>query len=171
MAKHKVLILGIGNQLRRDDGIGPVVAQALIKIGTPLAIDCATAPENFLGTIKKLNPEKVIMVDACDFGAEPGAFRLFSLAELEKMPWATISTHTLPLSLVGNLIRQEAGCGVELLGVQPATVEFGEGLSESLRLAKRKILDFLKNLKPQMAPRNEADPDENKPQINTDRNR
>lgn len=146
MVKHKVLILGIGNQLRRDDGIGPEVAQALITNGTRLAIDCATAPENFLGKIKTLKPVKVIMVDACDFGGAPGEFRLFSLLELEKMPWATVSTHTLPLSLIGNLIKQEVGCGVELLGVQPTTVEFGEGLSEPVARVKPKILDFLSTL-------------------------
>lgn len=142
----KVLVLGIGNQLRRDDGIGPEVAQALLQSKKILAIDCASVPENFLGKIKKLKPDKVIMVDACDFGGKPGEFKLFSLTELEEMPWATVSTHTLPLSLIGNLIKKEVGCPVELLGVEPETVEFGEGLSESIAQVKKKIIDFLTTL-------------------------
>lgn len=144
----KALILGIGNELRRDDGIGPAVARALIAIGTVPAIDCATAPENFLGTIKKMKPDTVIMVDACDFGGAPGEFRLFRLEELDTMPSATVSTHTLPLSLIGTLIEREAGCRVELLGIQPVTVEFGEGLSDALERAKGRIVDFLQKVKP-----------------------
>jgi len=146
MIRLQVVVLGIGNELRRDDGIGPVIAQALVKSGKINAIDCATAPENFLGTIKKLKPKKIIMVDACDFGGTPGEFRLFSLAELEKMPWATVSTHTLPLSLMGTLIKKEVGCPVELLGIQPESVVFGEGLSKSVSRAKQKVLDFLVKL-------------------------
>jgi hydrogenase 3 maturation protease len=146
VVRPQIVVLGIGNELRRDDGIGPVIARALVKSGKISALDCATAPENFLGTIKKLKPEKVIMVDACDFGGTPGEFRLFSLAELERMPWATVSTHTLPLSLMGTLIKNEVGCGVELLGVQPESVEFGEGVSERVARAKPKILDFLAEL-------------------------
>ena len=137
-----LVVLGIGNELRRDDAIGPAVVRLLAKSDKLVAIDCATAPENFLGTVKKLKPEKVIMVDACDFGGKPGEFRMFSLARLKKMPWATVSTHTLPLALIGTLIKNEVGCRVELLGVQPGTVEFGEGLSDAVRAAQQKIVEL-----------------------------
>lgn len=138
-----MLVVGIGNELRRDDAIGPAIARALMQTKRLPAIDCATAPENFLGTIKKIDPERVVMVDACDFGAQPGEWRLFGLVDIERMPIATVSTHNLPLSLIGRLIRNEVGCEVELLGIQPATVGFGEGLSAPVAEAKQKILDFL----------------------------
>lgn len=74
--KGKVLILGIGNTLRSDDGLGSILANRL-KDKVPFkVIDAGTTPENYLEKIVKEKPESMIIIDAVDFGGVPGEFRL-----------------------------------------------------------------------------------------------
>ena len=91
-----------------------------------------TAPENVTGEIRRALPSHVIFVDAAEFGETPGAVRLVDSAEIGGM---TSSTHTLPLAVIADYLKQELGCRVLFLGLQPKVVEFGEGLSEEVAAA------------------------------------
>jgi hydrogenase 3 maturation protease len=91
-----------------------------------------TAPENVTGEIRRALPSHVIFVDAAEFGETPGAVRLVDSAEIGGM---SSSTHTLPLEVIADYLKQELGCRVLFLGLQPKVVEFGEGLSEEVAAA------------------------------------
>lgn len=141
---EKILILGIGNRMRGDDAIGCLVADALQDFTGLTVIDCGSAPENFIDKVVNYEPKRIIMVDACNFGAEPGKFQLFSERQIEKIYQNLISTHTLPLTLFVAMIKKQLDCEVQLLGIQPGNLEFGEGLSPKLEKAKKQIINYLK---------------------------
>ena len=64
----KVVILGIGNTFRGDDGIGSLLAQRLKDKVSFIVYDSGPSPENYLGKIIKDKPDNIIIVDAVDFG-------------------------------------------------------------------------------------------------------
>lgn len=76
---NKVLILGIGNILMGDEGIGSHVAQYLLKNDLPPGIECidgGTGGFNLLECIQ--NVSVVIMIDAANDGNKTGTISCIS---------------------------------------------------------------------------------------------
>ena len=71
--------MGIGNELKCDDGVGPFIINELkdLENSDLIIIDGQTVPENFTGKIRKEKPSHVILVDACLMGCRPGEFNVF----------------------------------------------------------------------------------------------
>src|SRR5574342_1091615 len=58
----RVLILGVGNRLRGDDAVGPLLVEHLQgKVDIPL-IDAGEVPENYLGPIEESGADMNIIV-------------------------------------------------------------------------------------------------------------
>ena len=74
----KTVIVGIGNILKGDDGVGPLICQQLHnnQICAEL-IDAGTVPENYIQPIVRKAPQNLIVIDAIDFGAAPGTINIF----------------------------------------------------------------------------------------------
>ncbi|GEM_PF-282624 len=108
-------------------------------------IDCGDTPENYVEPVAKLAPRRILVIDCCDFGAEAGEFRLFSRQEIEELSYGLLSTHTLPLSLTVELLSAETGAAIELLGIQPERIEFGEEMSEPIQRALPAVVEFVRN--------------------------
>ena len=143
---RSVVVLGVGNRLRGDDAVGCVLCDELGAGSQDLhVIDCADTPENFVEPVAKLRPRRILVIDCCDFGVEAGEFRLFSRQELEELSYGLLSTHTLPLSLTVELLSVETGAAIELLGIQPEQIEFGNDLSNPVRRALPAVVEFVRN--------------------------
>lgn len=128
--KGKVAIVGIGNTLRQDDGIGSVLANRL-KGKVPYAVfDAGTSPENYLGKITSEKTEVVLLIDAVDFGGEPGEFRLIEGDGLEAANM--YFTHNASLSLVINYLKSSLQADIIILIVQPKSIAFGKAMSREL---------------------------------------
>lgn len=72
----KVLVLGIGNILMGDEGIGVHVVNAVEKTDLPQGVECldgGTGSFLLLGPMQ--NAEKVILIDATIDGADAGTVR------------------------------------------------------------------------------------------------
>jgi len=147
---NSVAILGVGNRLRGDDAIGCIVcdeiqkveAKVKVKFGTStlastslFVLDCGSTPENYVQPVAVRKPTHILVVDCCHYGAKPGEFRLFSREEVDGLSYGLLSTHTLPLTLTIEMLSMETGATVELLGIQPESIEFGEELSHPVRRA------------------------------------
>ncbi|MGQ9718288.1 MAG: hydrogenase 3 maturation endopeptidase HyCI [Nitrososphaerales archaeon] len=126
-AFKRLVVLGIGNELRGDDIVGVLVAERLKKVLKDakdiLVINCGTTPENFLSKVKAFNPSHVLVIDAVDFKDEPGSIALF---RPEDNAIDSISTHRLPISLIKAYFE---GIGLNIkffvIGVQPQSVLLG----------------------------------------------
>jgi len=131
LVKGKVVFVGVGNELRGDDGVGVYIAKKLKRRKT---VNTGVAPENFIGKIKKMKPERIVIFDALEFGGKPGEVRVVDARKTEGLK---ISTHSLPLSFFCKLFE---GVEVYLIGIQPKSREFGSFMSEEVVRAAEKLL-------------------------------
>jgi hydrogenase 3 maturation protease len=112
----RAVIVGVGNPLKGDDGVGPLVVS---RAKYPRKLDAGTVPENFIFQIRKSRPEAIVIVDAADFGGKPGEVRLFPAGDARN---PKVSTHAMPLSVFAAFFPESE---VWLLGIQPVSNAFG----------------------------------------------
>ena len=117
-----VVVVGVGNPLRGDDAAGCLLARRLRGTPDVRVIEAEEVPESFVGDIAAAAPDVVVLVDAVDLGAEPGAV---ALLEREQVATYAPTTHRLPLSLVMDVVQRRTGANVFLIAVQPLTLAFG----------------------------------------------
>ncbi|MHC4759535.1 MAG: hydrogenase 3 maturation endopeptidase HyCI [Planctomycetota bacterium] len=139
------LIVGIGQILKGDDGIGPLLCEKLNSKISAEIIEAGTVPENYIQPIVMKAPQNLLIIDAIDFGAEPGQVRLFLPENLSS---AAFSTHSLSPRLFINLIKEQIDVNVYLLGIQPAQLKFGQPLSEPVNIAMENIIEILVEIFP-----------------------
>lgn len=126
LAGKKVVILGVGNSLRGDDGAGPsLIAHIQGKVDASL-IDAGDVPENYLGPIIAMKPEVVVIADAADLGSSPGDI---AIIEIDEIGQRSISTHNASLDLAAKFLTCSIQVDIFLLGIQPASTAFGEKLT------------------------------------------
>lgn len=129
---YRTLILGIGNRLKGDDGVGPFICDLIQdRVPSPV-IDAGTAPENYLGPISRLEPEAILVLDAADLHAVPGCM---ALLERENLGWSGCSTHTTSLGFMLSTLARSQQIRFRLLGIQPVSVCLGEALSPPVRFS------------------------------------
>jgi hydrogenase 3 maturation protease len=129
VGNKKVLLLGVGNRLRGDDGAGSYLIERLQKIIDIPLIDAGDVPENYLGPIENSGADLILIVDAADFGAKPGEMALIELNQLKDF---TFSTHTASLSLLFQVISQTKQLDALLVAIQPESTNSGSGLSDAV---------------------------------------
>lgn len=134
----KRAVLGVGNPLRRDDGVGPWVAQHLEATGWTAYVAGAT-PENILGKIQRDAPRCLVVVDAAELRLPPGTFRRLPTSAAPSM---VASTHGLPLSFILSLL-DDAVEQLVLVGIQSKAIESGEGLSPEVEAGARRLVSLL----------------------------
>lgn len=140
----KVAVLGIGNDLRTDDGIGPLVVERLrIEHSNLMIENVGSVPEGFARPLSDFGAERVIMVDAADMRKEPGHIELVTK---DRIGGISISTHSMPLSLLMMYLEQETGAETILIGIQPKSLQFGEGLTPEIQLVADDIINTLDQL-------------------------
>lgn len=136
---RKYILLGIGNELNGDDGIGVWIAKNF-KSSDWLALDCGTAPENFISVVEKHKPEHLVIADAAELGLASGEFRIIPK---EKIDSVTIGTHSLPMSLLISYLEAHAA-NVFCIGVQPKSAKPFSRISKEVKAAGLKIIELLK---------------------------
>jgi hydrogenase maturation protease len=130
----QVLVLGIGNMLLRDDGVGLRVLQALeqdFPRDERLAFVDGGTIGFLLSALVEQAPE-LLVIDAVRMAAPPGSARCFENEAMDHfLTGRRSSVHEIGLRdvldmarLTGTLPRRRA-----LVGVEPGTVELGEELS------------------------------------------
>ncbi|MHC4572676.1 MAG: hydrogenase 3 maturation endopeptidase HyCI [Planctomycetota bacterium] len=123
----KTLIVGIGNPLRGDDGAGPLICEQLRHAAASAdLIDAGTVPENYIEPIIKKAPHNLVVIDAVNFGAAPGAARIFKPEQLSSI---SFSTHSPSPRLFIEMITEAIKADVYFIGIQPAHTRLGQPLS------------------------------------------
>ncbi|MBI5822938.1 MAG: hydrogenase maturation protease [Chloroflexi bacterium] len=125
-----VLLLGVGNRSRGDDGVGSYLIKRLQKkVKVPL-LDAGDVPENCIDRIESSGANMVLIVDAADFNAAPGEIALIEFADIRK---AGVSTHSANLDLLFKVIPKSRRPETLLVAIQPGATSTGRGLSEAVR--------------------------------------
>ncbi len=141
---HRVAVLGIGNDLRRDDGLGPFIIGSLnIEHPSVMLENVGSVPEAFARPIAEFGADRVILVDAADMRKPVGHAELVTR---DRIGGIAISTHHMPLSFLMMYLEQETGAQTVLLGVQPQNIDFGEGLTTEVERVARDLVRLLEQI-------------------------
>ncbi len=136
----KVIILGIGNPLRSDDGAGSILASR-IKDGVSFLVwDAGLNPENYLNRIIKEKPDTLVFIDAADFGGKPGELRLMEAEEIQTTN--LFATHNASLSLLINYLQGNIKMNIIVLVIQPKTIALGDTLSPEVSAVLNNLENF-----------------------------
>ena len=133
------LILGLGNPLREDDGVGCRIVEELARRTLPPGVRVLDGGTAGLGLLDLMEGwERIVIVDAAEMGRRPGKFVRFTPAEmrLHASP-DRFSLHHAGLSEVLALADALGRVLPEMVifGVQPASAGWGEGLSLAVEAA------------------------------------
>ena len=150
----KIVILGLGNILLKDEGIGVHIAQELGKRSLPKnieVIDGGTSSLDILLSAK--NVGKLIIIDALRGGEKPGTiYRLcpkdlpcFSASGQNKSARAGnyVSVHQINL-LEALTIAEEAGNAPQetvIIGIEPKEIGWGLGVTSGIKQKTAKIIN------------------------------
>jgi hydrogenase maturation protease len=134
----RVVVVGVGNILLKDEGIGVHVARALQEMdiaspdGEAEVVDGGTSPDAFDAAE---GADKLIIVDAVQGGGEPGTVYRFRPDDVSAEPKLLTSLHDLGLldslrmmEILGSQPRETV-----IIGVEPAEVDWGLELTPALR--------------------------------------
>ena len=144
--KNNLLIAGAGNPLRHDDGFGPEIIKILRERSGNFAGDLLDIGTDGLALLDEMQKYKrVILIDAVNMGAKPGAVRVFTPDEAKiKINSDTMSTHGFGLAEVIKLMEQlDIKVDFKIIGIQPENISFGEGLSEAVAKKIPEIIELV----------------------------
>jgi hydrogenase maturation protease len=127
-----VVVLGLGNPIRTDDGVGIHAIRKLLQDrrlpNDVQVIEGGTLGLYLLPSLRRVS--HLLALDAVDAGEPPGTLIRFTGAGLTLLP-ASKSVHLLGFSDLLDTLKLlgESPCEVVLLGIQPQSTDWGVKLS------------------------------------------
>ena len=123
------LILGIGNLLLCDEGVGVHVARALAQRDLPPDVAVVEAGTAFLDVLPDIEKaDRILLIDAMEGGAAPGSVYRVPFDQC-RHPEMLASLHGFDLSRVLYMAGSDRAPEVTVFGVEPARIEWGTELS------------------------------------------
>jgi hydrogenase maturation protease len=140
-----IVVIGIGNLIKSDDGVGVHVVRRLegqVEETVELvegSIYCADL-FNFIE-----GKRKAIFIDAIDAGDEPGAIFRFSPEEVKQKTSRPLSVHDFGLYELIATSKLMGQCPEEItiLAVQVENTEFGDELTERVAAAVPRVCELV----------------------------
>lgn len=141
------LVIGLGNPLRGDDGVGMRIADLLTRRALPDGVEVAHGGTGGLELVNLMEGwPRVIVVDAAEVGQAPGGFVRFALDEAHLVGGDQhLSIHAAGLR-DAVLLAEVLGVlpdEVIIYGIQPAALEWNESLSPQVEAAIPAILSSI----------------------------
>lgn len=132
-------VIGIGNPLRRDDGIGIFLVESIknMRIFKDKPISFLDGGTRGIGLIHLFDQfDKILLVDAVEMKKKPGSFHFFSIDEVQsnkkKDLLSSHSEDVLSIVLLAKEIHSDIK-PIYVFGIQPENVSFGQEFSIEIR--------------------------------------
>ena len=139
----RIVVIGVGNLLLQDEGIGIHAIKALQEMDLPKdvkLVDGGTSPDLIAYT---KTGDKMIIIDSARTGGEPGTIYRFKPEDLTAGKGNLASAHEMGvvenlnlMELTGNKPKETV-----IIGIEPATIDWGTELSPKL---KEKLPELIK---------------------------
>jgi hydrogenase maturation protease len=138
MSSGRVAVVGAGNLLLGDEGVGVHVVEALNKEYVPpfvTIVDAGTALVDVLGSLRGY--ERILLVDALRAGGSPGSLYRFEMGQLQERAekgQLVMSLHQSGLLEAVALARFRGlnPDSITIIGVEPESLQPGIELSETV---------------------------------------
>ena len=136
---EKIIVLGIGNRLMTDDGIGIYLIEQLSELNCTPHVSFLIGESDIDYCMDQIMKATfVIIVDAVFSGNKPGDLTVYPLANLHEYQTLDISAHNF--HLFQSLYQQKSSIKGFLIGVEPHEISFHIGLSKTLKEKWKTIL-------------------------------
>lgn len=131
---NALAVIGVGNELMADEGVGPRVIRILSAMPHKAGVDLIDAGAAGLRLVHLMAGRRaVILIDCALMGTPPGTIRRFVPEEARsRKAGAGLSLHEADILDVLRIAAEagEAPGRVVIFGIEPARVTPGLGLSE-----------------------------------------
>ena len=136
--KHPIIVLGLGNPLMADEGIGTKLIEKLDSAcGSDARADFIDAGTGGMTVLTYIaNREKAIIIDCALMGTEPGTIKRFTADEVVSVKKLShLSQHDSDILSVIELSKQLGECPKEVVffGIEPQTIEQKMELTETIQ--------------------------------------
>jgi hydrogenase maturation protease len=133
LMEPKVSLIGLGNILMMDEGVGVHAVNAVQELyEVPPQLEIVDGGTSGLDLLPYLEGrERVLIVDAVDFGKEPGFMGMLENDDIPAAFQIKASLHHLGLLdvIATAKLLGKAPQEICLIGIQPQTIDLGVGLS------------------------------------------
>jgi len=141
---NKIVIIGIGNVLLMDEGIGVHAINELGKYDLPKNVEIYDGGTGGFKLIDLMhNTKKVIFIDAVEIEKEPGTITIFKSKDVRsqypKKKYSLHDTDLLEVIKMAELL--DSAPEIEIVGVQPKTINYGMVLSKELTDSMSNIIN------------------------------
>ena len=140
---ERVVIIGMGNELRADDAIGLLVVRLLKPYShTRLQVfEGHMTPDVFIAPACAVHPTHLLIVDAAELHKKPGAWQVLFPKEVKE---GLFTTHAIPAIEVAAEIQRRCGAKVAFLGIQPKSRDITLSQSKECLHAAEEIVDIIR---------------------------
>ena len=150
----ETIVVGLGNPLMADEGIGTVLVDELSKLAAAGKLpsenieyyDGGCGGMYLLHTIAER--KKAILLDCCLMGTEPGTVRRFTPDDVKSVKkMAHLSLHEVDILKVIELANQIGQCPDEIVifGIEPVSIEPQMHLNEAIQKRIPEYLETIRN--------------------------
>ncbi len=140
------MILGVGNLLQRDEGVGVHVATGLLGFPLPDHIEVIEGGTDGFGLFNLiLGTERLVVVDCVKGGDEPGSIYRFGLDDYDHFPdiYKT-SVHQISIDEVITLTSTMGKTPeTTIVGIEPAEIFMSMDLSDTLKTRMPRIIEIV----------------------------
>lgn len=147
VGKRRILVLGVGNLLLKDEGVGVHVAQRLQEMDLPPHVEVLDGGTMGLDLLDHIEGrEKVVIVDTVKGGHPAGTIYRLTPEDIENQPKSRVSLHDVGVS---DLLNLADTLGVErpevvVIGIEPKDMESADlELSPEIEAKVPKLIELV----------------------------
>jgi len=143
------LIIGCGNLIRSDDGVGPVLLRHLLERGLPDRVEVADAGTSGMDVAFRMRgAQHVVLIDACVSGGEPGSIYEVPGHEVESSPLESCGNlHVFrwdqAIAFARWPLKDAFPETITVFLIEAANIAPGMELSEPVKRAMHELVDML----------------------------
>ncbi len=146
ISPQNIVILGIGNLLLSDEGVGVHVAHKLMDMDLPKGVSVVEGGTDGFRLLNVITAtDRLIVVDAVKGGSPPGSIYRFDIDEVKNCPSGfKTSVHQIGILEVINmsgLIGKTPHTTV--IGIEPKSLEMGMELSTEIKEKIPRIIELI----------------------------
>jgi len=142
-----ILVLGVGNLLLSDEGVGVHVAQRMMTMDMPPEVRVVEGGTDGFGLVNVITEaDRMILIDAVKGGGQPGSIYRFEIEDCPPYPDIfKTSVHQISILEVINLSSFIGSTPrTTIIGIEPASLEMGMELSPVVAAKVPRVIQMIK---------------------------
>jgi len=145
---RNITIVGVGNRLLGDEGVGLHIIDKLSQIPMPPYVSIIDCGCDLLSLMAYINePGRILIIDAIRAGGEPGEIYSFNYSRLTNTRVEMCSAHQVKtmdaLRLIKLVCPALADSEIVVIGVEPKAMELSSNLSKEVSESIAEVTRFV----------------------------